>query len=316
MKKALTVALATLMVVGVSACNSAPASSEADLPSEESSYTEELVREHPEIVELADGQLGDMTFRYPARASVEESTDNGISIIMAITDDYAIQIGHSPHDIYLQENSILHRGDEYAEATRHSAVEMGKTPSLTEAELTKLGGKDWAMFTMTADDIELTTYVRPAAYDIYSITIRYFTDDNRNEVNLFLNSIGWEETEDGKLEAIEFLTGEWDCGNSGYFVFEDSGKFYCYKDSTKSPLDCFSGQYVPDNKIPTNAAGYTDGYYIIVNYDTQTVDGVMKFSEYSIIYTFVPTDNPDVCEARNLDAGTFYTATRMGKSSI
>ena len=113
-------------------------------------------------------------------------------------------------------------------------------------------------------------------YDTYAIS--FFTEtENYNEGRKLFDemakTIKYEsDPNENDIKAQEQLSGEWEWGKSGYFVFDDTN-IYLYENSTKDSNNVVVGFYTVTNGVTKN--GETkEGMTVHAHFDKFTLDGV------------------------------------------
>lgn len=153
-------------------------------------------------------------------------------------------------------------------------------------------------------------------YNQYSISYVTYEEEyleNLSEAKEIINTVQLDTTQkqlDEKAAKKE-LVGEWDCGKTGYVVFNEDNTYYFYKDSTKSMDNVIIGKYSATNKVKTYAAGYTNGIYILCDIEKGIMDGKTYIKPNNKIdYVFIPNEDGEY-DCKNMVTYSTFKASKV-----
>ncbi len=121
------------------------------------------------------------------------------------------------------------------------------------------------------DGVETIALQRFYGKNYYAYAVSYVAekgeyDSGKNEALKVMNSavMNVPDNHEAEEKAREFLTGEWDLGDSGYLVMEQDGTYIWYMDSSKDEQNMHRGTYGCD--VENAAAGFAEGegiYFVL-----------------------------------------------------
>ena len=153
-------------------------------------------------------------------------------------------------------------------------------------------------------------------YDQYSVSYVTYEDEYLNgleDAKKIIETVKLDTTQKelDEKEAKNAIVGEWDCGNTGYLVFNEDNTYYFYKDSTKSEDNVIIGKYTASNKVKTYAAGYAKGFYIICDVEKGIKDGEIYIKPNNRIdYVFTP-DEDGTYNCKNMVTYSTFKAKKV-----
>jgi len=119
-------------------------------------------------------------------------------------------------------------------------------------------------------------------YDTYAISFFTESDSYEEGIKLFDTIIKTIQYTNGTNEnddsIIELIKGEWDWGQSGYFVFTDT-EVYLYENSSKNMNNVIIGKYSVTNGVKKD--GETkEGITVFTHFEKFTLDGAEQAINY------------------------------------
>lgn len=209
-----------------------------------------------------------------------------------------IKKGNSKIVMVVTSGKIFYTTEQFTKKIQQEYEEMYNDVKIGEEQI--INNNTWITIEYSYDKnnkkYQSIQYFLIDDYDQYSVSyVTYDTEylDMLNEAIDIINTVKLDTTQKklDEEEAKKELVGEWDCGKTGYFVFNEDGTYYFYKDSSKSMDNVIIGKYSATNKIKTYASGYTEGIYILCDIEK----GIMNKETYikpnnKIDYAFIPSE--------------------------
>ena len=262
----------------------------------------------PVVSKLKTEKVKDVSIEYDSSIWNKNTSKSDSESLFLEYDNYIVALRHSKSNTFMNTYS-------FANAMKDNFTSTGYTIEGYVTDKT-VNGIVWKQLSFSKDNQKFTQLFYSTGYDLYSIAYSSYKDSfslGESYFNDIVYTLKYDNTAliNGEKEAKKVLVGEWDWGISGYFVFDNSGKVYLYKDSSKSMSNVAYGTYTADNKIATYASGYADGIYVVMTVDAFIIDGEKQsLSNNKIEYAFTK-NNDGTYTIKNITTGSSNTAKKV-----
>ena len=216
---------------------------------------------------LKQAGLGAMSLLYDDSVwtyAEEESTD--ANLVFRVPGDAVVGISFSRESYYQHPLDMLNTGKQiYSTFPGYEEIEVP-----TEVQVQNASWYEWVC-RYEEDGVETIALQRFYGKNYYAYAVSYVAekgeyDSGKNEALKVMNSavMNVPDNHEAEEKAREFLTGEWDLGDSGYLVMEQDGTYIWYMDSSKDEQNMHRGTYGCD--VENAAAGFAEGegiYFVL-----------------------------------------------------
>jgi len=216
---------------------------------------------------LKQAGLGAMSLLYDDSVwtyAEEESTD--ANLVFRGPGDAVLGISCSRESYYQHPLDMLNTAKQiYSTFPGYEEIEVP-----TEVQVQNDSWYEWVC-RYEEDGVETIALQRFYGKNYYAYAVSYVAekgeyDSGKNEALKVMNSavMNVPDNHEAEEKAREFLTGEWDLGDSGYLVMEQDGTYIWYMDSSKDEQNMHRGTYGCD--VENAAAGFAEGegiYFVL-----------------------------------------------------
>lgn len=225
---------------------------------------------------LKQAGLGGLTALYDDSVwtySEEQSSDS--SIAFEDVNGSVLGIACSKESYYQHPLDMINTSKQIY--STYSGYEEIESPKVAEVQ-----GETWYewVYQYEENGVKTVALSRFFGKNYYAYTMTYVAEaaayeSGKNEALKVMNSVVMNVPDNAEAEAKarEFLTGEWDLGESGYLVMNEDGTYAWYMDSSKDEKNVHKGTYGCDVSNDSLGFGEGEGIYFALFPEVLYIDG-------------------------------------------
>lgn len=226
--------------------------------------------------DLKQAGLGGLAMLYDASVWTE-NTEQETETSLAFEDENGAVLGISAS----RESMYQHPLDMISMARQIYSTYEGYEEK-KEPELLEIQGEPWYEWIISYEENGTPTVLlqRYYAKNYYTYTMSYVSEESsyeagETEARKVMNSVVMSvpDNDEAEEKAREFLTGEWDLGDSGYLVLKEDGTYAWYMMNDKDEKNMHRGTYGCD--IENESLGFSEGegVYLVLFPEELFVEG-------------------------------------------
>ncbi len=250
-----------------------------------------------------------LSLSYPKTWKKESEGENGITLkkdnTIIIGGSFSVSVYFSSYAAMEEfANEFAKEWEVFTKLNKEEVEIKGITWHKLEYSVTKDGSTKYGVL-----------WIHSTGYEIYNISYAANKEefyDNLKSAEEIVATAVIAVDEEANAKAKKKLIGEWDGGNSGYYVFNEDDTLLIYRESAKDKNNVFYATYVATDKIATYAAGYVEGVSVVTTITKVVIDGKEETNSVgnNLEYAFQERDDGNL-NATNITAGTKYILKRV-----